>query len=71
MSQYEKPSRAEICLNGSWKFHGDKDKSVPGEIPPQLDTWDDVAIKIPSPWNVNAFSMDGGMPGGDFRAYPS
>jgi len=30
-----------------------------------------AAIKIPSPWNVNAFSVDSRAPGGDFRAYPS
>ena len=71
VSKYEEPARQEICLNGSWRFQGDEDTGIPGEAAPQPDKWDGVAIKIPSPWNVNAFSMDGGMPGGDFRAYPS
>jgi len=71
VSQYENPARAEICLNGRWQFQGTEDTTVPVAAPPPLGDWDAVAIKIPSPWNVNAFSMDGGMPGGDFRAYPS
>src|SRR6202000_3202822 len=71
VSQYEEPLRQEICLNGRWQFQGDEDKTVPGETVPSLGHWDQTAIKIPSPWNVNAFSMDGGMPGGDFRTYPS
>ena len=71
VSKYENPARAEICLNGSWQFQGTEDTTVPESAAPQLGNWDAVAIKIPSPWNVNAFSMDGGMPGGDFRAYPS
>jgi len=71
VSSYEKPSREEICLNGSWNFQGDKDTGAPGDAIPQLSDWDKVPIKIPSPWNVNSFSMDRDMPGGDFRAYPS
>ncbi len=71
VSHYENPARAEICLNGRWQFQGTEDTTVPAAAAPQLGDWDAVAIKIPSPWNVNAFSMDGGMPGGDFRAYPS
>jgi beta-galactosidase len=71
ISQYETPWRQQICLNGRWQFQGDDDKMVPGEKLPQLGAWDKVAIKIPSPWNVNAFSMENAMPGGDFRAYPS
>ena len=71
MSRYEEPVRQEICLNGSWQFQGTTDLAAPGNAAPQLGAWDKVSIKIPSPWNVNAFSMEGGMPGGDFRAYPS
>ena len=72
VGQYEEPARDEICLNGSWQFQGTTDKTVPTDAAPQISDWDKVAIKIPSPWNVNAFSMeDGRMPGGDFRAYPS
>src|ERR1051325_673826 len=29
VSSYEKPARAEICLNGSWKFQADTDTSIP------------------------------------------
>jgi len=71
VSQYEEPDRREICLNGRWQFQGDEDKTVPGGTLPPLGTWDTVAIKIPSPWNVNSFSMDLDVQGGDFRAYPS
>jgi beta-galactosidase len=71
VSRYEEPLRQEICLNGRWQFQGDEDKTIPGETVPSLGDWDRVAIKIPSPWNVNAFSMAGGMAGGDFRTYPS
>ena len=72
VSRYETSTRAEICLNGSWKFQTDSSTEVPGETIPQLGEWDKMAIKIPSPWNVNAFSMENGtMPGGDFRTYPS
>lgn len=71
VNRYEESARAEICLNGSWQFQADSDKTIPGDTIPSLTAWDKVAIKIPSPWNVNAFSMQNGMPGGDFRAYPS
>jgi len=71
VNRYEKPLRDELCLNGSWQFQGTPDISVPGETPPPLGTWDKVAIKIPSPWNVNGFAMQNGMPGGDFRTFPS
>lgn len=69
--QYEEPARQEICLNGSWRLQGDKDTGIPGDSVPPLGAWDDVAIKIPSPWNVNSFSMTGNEQGGDFRTYPS
>src|ERR1035437_2884248 len=59
VSQYEESARQEICLNGSWRFQGDKDTGTPGDSVPQLGAWDNVAIKIPSPWNVNSFSMTG------------
>ena len=71
VSPYEEPMRQELCLNGSWQFQGTDDIAVPGADVPALGDWDPVAIKIPSPWNVNAFSMNGDMPGGDFRTYPS
>ncbi|HWC58290.1 MAG TPA: glycoside hydrolase family 2 TIM barrel-domain containing protein, partial [Verrucomicrobiae bacterium] len=71
VSAYEQPWREEICLNGSWSFQADKDTGVPGETVPQLGDWDKTAIKIPSPWNVNSFSMNLNGQGGDFLAYPS
>ncbi|HEX3801026.1 MAG TPA: glycoside hydrolase family 2 TIM barrel-domain containing protein [Verrucomicrobiae bacterium] len=70
VSSYEKPQRQEICLNGTWQFQADKDVSVPDALP-KLGEWEKTAIKIPSPWNVNSFSMDREEDGGDFRAYPS
>ncbi|MEI9960484.1 MAG: sugar-binding domain-containing protein [Limisphaerales bacterium] len=69
--QYEKPARDELCLNGSWRFQATDDLTLPGETAATPLAWDKVAIKIPSPWNVNSFSMDLNEVGGDFRAYPS
>jgi hypothetical protein len=68
--QYEKPLREEICLNGTWHFQADPNTEVPGATLPRLSVWEKTPIKIPSPWNVNAFVMDGREQGGDFRAYP-
>jgi beta-galactosidase len=70
VSRYEQDTRQQLCLNGSWRFQADNDTSVPGDIAPELGAWDQTAIKIPSPWNVNAFP-DREHPGGDFRTYPS
>lgn len=73
----EKPYRSEICLNGSWQFQPialpassfRPNAGTPPALPaPQRDGWDKQPIKIPSPWNVNAFNQGDG---GDFRAYPS
>lgn len=71
VSQYEESARQEICLNGSWQFQGTADTSVPNAEASGVGQWEPAAIKIPSPWNANSFSMDSGAPGGDFRAYPS
>lgn len=72
----EQPYRAEMCLNGSWRFQPvplppsfRQDAGAPPELPPPADDgWSATKIKIPSPWNVNAFNVGAG---GDFRAYPS
>lgn len=75
----EKPFRQEICINGYWQFQPVKipagwvaDKGTPPDLAmPTADGWEKVAIKIPSPWNVNALGHDrlgGGM---DHRTYPS
>ena len=60
-NRLEKPWRDEICLNGFWNFQ-------PGET--CTEAWDDVRIKIPSPWNVNGFAWNG-LEGPDHRDYPS
>ena len=56
VSEYEKPARDELCLNGTWLFQGDENTEVPGEQPASPQNWDTVSIKIPSPWNVNTRS---------------
>lgn len=72
----EKPCRLSMCLNGSWQF---QPKALPATFQPNTGAapdlpapttkdWDATPIKIPSPWNVNAFNVG---PGGDFRCYPS
>ncbi len=71
VSRYEEPLRQEICLNGRWKFQGDLDTRVPGAEAALWGRWDNTPIKIPSPWNVNAFSMTEDEQGGDFRSFPS
>jgi beta-galactosidase len=72
----EKPYRDDICLNGLWQFQ-------PVQLPvsfkqgvsaaPSLpdineNNWDNIPIRIPSPWNVNSFADKGGQ-GGDFRTF--
>ena len=72
----EKPFRDEICLNGRWQFQpvplpADFKPNVgapPVLPPPTANHWETTPIKIPSPWNVNAFSRGDG---GDFRCFPS
>lgn len=74
----EKTFRDDICLNGSWQF---QPVALPsdfhqgsGHTPdlplPTADGWDKTPLRIPSPWNVNAFADEHGL-GGDFRTYPS
>ncbi|HEX4121769.1 MAG TPA: glycoside hydrolase family 2 TIM barrel-domain containing protein [Verrucomicrobiae bacterium] len=71
VSRYEEPVRREMCLNGSWKFAGDTNTGLPEEFAGLTGAWDKTAIRIPSPWNVNSFSMTSEVKGGDFRAFPS
>ena len=71
VSRYEEPLRQEICLDGRWKFQGDQNIQIPGAVALLPGAWETTAIKIPSPWNVNAFSMEEGEQGGDFRTFPS
>ena len=77
----EKPFRDDICLNGAWQFqpvalpaHFKIAVDAPPDLPPpRADGWEKVPLRVPSPWNVNAFAQPGGLKGqgGDFRCYPS
>ena len=72
----EMPLRQEECLNGSWRFQPvavpadyKRDQGIaPDLTPPVPDRWERAVLKVPSPWNVNAFNRGDG---GDFRCYPS
>ena len=82
VSPVERPTRDEVCLNGSWQF---QPVAIPKEFrpnggdaptlsPPTANGWDTVPIRIPSPWNINAFpnsAKDELGLGGDFRSFPS
>jgi len=78
VSSVEKPYREEICLNGLWEFQGmelprdwKRNQGVAPELPPaKADGWDDVKIKIPSPWNVNGYQRSDGPDHRDFPSYP-
>ncbi len=68
----EKPNRDEICLNGSWQFQPvslpgnyDLKNGVPLLPAAKANGWSSTPIKIPSPWNINAFTYSGG------KTYPS
>ncbi len=78
--EVEKPLRGEICLNGNWQFMPVFENDIQKFTKPETFHWEETPIKIPSPWNVNAFpqgvptSMDNGNnldEGGDFLMYPS
>jgi beta-galactosidase len=67
----EKPLRGGVCLNGLWEFQAvDSPQALDPkqEMPLPGSAWDKTQIKIPSPWNVNSFSLGDG---GDYRCYPS
>lgn len=78
VNRTEKEYRKEICLNGYWQFQPmalpadyKQGKGVAPELPlPTDDKWSDTRIKIPSPWNINAFAYRG-LEGPDHRNYPS
>lgn len=74
----EQEFRNEICLNGRWEFQGidlPKDyqkRNQPLELTKYNDkNWDEIKIKIPSPWDVNNFTAQCNKPGGDFLNFPS
>ena len=72
---YETSStRTKFCLNGLWDFSCESDGIT--NLP---TVWDPMQIKVPSPYNVNAFtpshirrygSDETYVQGGDFRLYP-
>ena len=69
----EQPWRQEICLNGSWQFEPvalpagyDLKNGAPVLPEPTESGWSSTPIRIPSPWNVNAFRF-----GSDQRTFPS
>lgn len=78
VNRMEKEYRKEICLNGYWDFQPValpssyiQGKGIAPELPlPNENAWEDVRIKIPSPWNVNAFA-NRNLEGPDHRNYPS
>ncbi|AHW60589.1 glycosyl hydrolase family 2 [Draconibacterium orientale] len=64
----EKPLRDELILNGKWQFMPVFEKDIEKFIKPDNFNWENVPLKVPSPWNVNSFAE---RDGGDFLAYPS
>lgn len=68
VNEVEKNNRQELCLNGTWDFMPVYNAKAADFVLPNNFNWETTPIKIPSPWNVNAFT-DG--QGGDFIAYPS
>ena len=70
----EQPWRQEICLNGLWDFQPvalpanyDIKNGAPVLSDPIPEGWSQTHIRIPSPWNVNAFSRSSRT----FPSYPA
>lgn len=78
VNRTEKAFRDEICLNSQWDFQPINlpvDYKQGGGIAPDMpfptdEGWDPVKIKIPSPWNINAFANNE-LQGPDHRNFPS
>lgn len=78
VNRMEKEYRKELCLNGYWEFQPValpssyvQGKGVAPELPlPHENAWENTRIKIPSPWNINAFA-NWDLEGPDHRNYPS
>ena len=77
VTPFEQPFRAELCLNGKWKF---QPVVVPPDFKPGSGTapelplprpggWETVPIKIPSPWNVNTWGNGRDAGAGTKRPY--
>lgn len=80
VAEIEKPYRDEVSLNGSWQFQPialpkgwKKDQGqAPKLTEAKADKWDATPIRIPSPWNVNAFQEGQGLgKGPDYKSFPS
>ncbi|NNM85892.1 MAG: hypothetical protein HKL96_09095 [Phycisphaerales bacterium] len=77
VSPSEEPFRTEICLNGLWRFEplalpaGYKPGAGPPHLPnPTTNGWSQIPIRIPSPWNVDAFGKGNGYEFDTFPSYP-
>ncbi len=78
LKPFEHEFRNEICLNGQWDFQPvelsdgfETGESIPELSPPIYDQWEDIKLKIPSPWNINGLVDEDGVSGGDFVCFPS
>ena len=77
VAEVERPYRAEICLNGRWKFQPmplppgyEWNKGIVPELPlPAPDKWESVPVKVPSPWNVNTWGCGSAVGEGTVRPY--
>lgn len=56
VSSYEEPYREEVCLNGTWQFMPVFSRDTNDLRLQEKFKWSDIPIRIPSPWNVNAFA---------------
>ncbi len=78
VNRMEKEYRQEICLNGYWQFQPvslpknyKQGKGIAPELPEATEKgWNRKRIKVPSPWNINAFA-NRDLEGPDHRNYPS
>lgn len=68
VDETEKPWRDELNLNGRWQFMPMFENDIRKFKKPDQFSWDDIPLKIPSPWNVNSFAKGDG---GDFLTFPS
>ena len=73
----EKSWRADVCLNGRWQFQPvavpagyQRNRGVPPELPlPAAGAWETAPVKVPSPWNVNAWGGGRDVGAGTARPY--
>lgn len=68
VNETEKPYRDELCLSGKWQFMPVYETDMAKFVKPSSFNWDAVPLKVPSPWNVNAYTNG---EGGDFNTFPS